>query len=228
MVGVMIFPTPTEYGQQNQKLAATLATSENISGKTQTTNNIQNFLEGTEVNRSLKAHDRLLSRLILLPFLAFLFGVIFLVRSLVGNWWKTGHKTPLVWKIFGIFAVVCFVVPIQVSFTVGSSMEKILRAEVIRFVRNISSEATVMVNGQTISNSQGAIYEVAKLAQLDAHHSHPTIRIHVKIIDENRMLMLELGRDSELPTEYWVFCSAYNFTKLNEIGRIRTNFFNDY
>jgi hypothetical protein len=228
MIGVMIFPTRTEYGQQNQKLAKTLTESEEISSKTQTTNNIQSFLEGTEVNRSLHACDRLLRRLIILPFLAFLFGVIFLVQSLVGKRWKTGRKTPLAWKIFGIFAVVCFVVPIQVSFMVGGSMKKTLRAEVIRFLKNITPEATVMVNGKTIQNSQNVISEMAKLTKLAAHHSHPTIRIHAEVIDENRRLRLELGRDSELPTEYWVFCPDYRFTKLNEIGRITTNFFNDY
>jgi hypothetical protein len=228
MVGVMIFPTRTEYGQQNQKLAKTLAASEKISSKTQPANNIQSFLEGTEVHRSLQARDRFFRRLIPLPFLAFLFGIIFLIRLLTGRWWKAGRKTPLVWKIFGIFAVICFIVPIQVSFMVGGSIEKKLRPEVIRFVKNISSETTVMVNGQIISNSQDAISEVAKLTQPAAHHSHPTIRIHVEIINEDRRLRLELGRDSELPTEYWVFCPDYRFTNMNEIGRITTDFFNDY
>jgi hypothetical protein len=224
MVGVMIFPTRTEYGQQNQKLAETLAESEEI----QTTNKIQSFLEGTEVNRSLQARDRLFRRLIPLPFLAFLFGVIFLVRLLVGRWWKTGRKTTLAWKVFGIFAIVCFVVPIQVGFMVGGSIEKTLKSEVTRFVRNISSGATVMVNGQTVRNPENVISEMAKLTKSDAHHSHPTIRIRVDLIDGNRRLTLELGRDSELPTEYWVFCPDYRFTKMNEIGRITTDIFADY
>jgi len=228
MIGVMFFPTRTEYGRQNQKLAETLAANTGISSDTQTENKIQSFLEGTEANRSLQARDKFFRRLIPLPFLAFLFGIIFLARSLAGWWWKTGRKTPLAWKIFGIFAIVCFVVPIQASFMVGGSMEKTLRAEVIRFLGNISSEATVMVNGQTVQNPQDVISEVAKLTKLDAHHSHPTIRIHVDIINEDRRLRLELGRDSELPTEYWIFCPDYRFTKMNEIGRITTDVFSDY
>jgi hypothetical protein len=237
MVGVMIFPTRTEYEQQKQKSAVAssrpsetrIATTERTKQITDTTTrNVQSFLEGTQVNRSLQARDRLFRRLIPLPFLAFLFGVIFLIRLLAGRCWKSGRKTPLAWKIFGIFAIVCFIAPLQVGFIFGGLIEKTLRAEVIRFVRNVSSDATVMVNGQIVMNSQNVVSEVAKLTKTAAHHSHPTTRIRVDLIDADRRLTLELGRDSELPNEYWVFCPEYRFTKMNEIGRITTDIFTDY
>ena len=60
------------------------------------------------------------------------------------------------------------------------------------------------------------------------HHSHPTIRVRVDINSERGNMTFELGRDSALPQEYWVFYPKYRVTSNYEIGRVTTPVFDQY
>ncbi|MHC4478239.1 MAG: hypothetical protein ACYTEL_21585 [Planctomycetota bacterium] len=189
---------------------------------------VRAFLEGSSTHERLLLLDKLSLAFVPLPFVAMLAAGIFLIKSLLGKWWKSDRKTPLHWKIVVVGSIACFILPILASFRILDSMTTILRSEVVGFLRGVSDEATVTVNAQAASNPRELISALAKLGPLMAHHSHPTVRIEVLVVDNNRRLILNLGRDSDRPQEYWVFYPGYRVTRLNEIGRITTTLFDDY
>ena len=74
------------------------------------------FIENSNVHKRLQFYDNIIRRLIPLPFLGMLAGVIYLIRSLIGRWWKKRKKAPLIWKIVPFAAIVCFILPISTIF----------------------------------------------------------------------------------------------------------------
>jgi amino acid transporter len=186
------------------------------------------FIENSAANQRLRFYDNLINRLFLLPFLAMLAGIIYLVRYLIGKWWKKENKIPLVWKIVPVLIVACFVLPIMAIFAIAVPMKSTVRAESLRFLKSVTGNVTVIVNGKTVDMPRDIVAELKKLAKIPAHHSSPMQRICVQVVDANYSLTFELGRDSKRPSEYWVFYPGYDLTALNEIGRVTTTIFDDY
>lgn len=86
----------------------------------------------------------------------------------------------------------------------------------------------VRINGRTLpkSESNGILEELRKIENYMAHHSHPTDQLTIELTSNNQTFPLSLERDSEIPTEYWIFSNKYDVTSSNEIGRIQTAIFN--
>lgn len=82
----------------------------------------------------------------------------------------------------------------------------------------------ITVNGVFDPNENEIISKLLKTKILSAHHSHPIDKIKIEIFTDKEKIMVELGRDSQNKTEYWVF---YNDTS-REIGRIETEYFDRY
>ena len=62
---------------------------------------------------------------------------------------------------------------------------------------------------------------------IPAHHSYPIKKFKFKIKDKDGELELLIGQDSQNKNEYWIFYPKYRHTGANELGRIRTNIFNN-
>jgi hypothetical protein len=101
------------------------------------------------------------------------------------------------------------------------------RNRVLEFLNDPGSHQAVTVNGVTLANGDLALTVLKDMASMPAHHSHPTQTLVIDIHSNWRELRLNLGRDSGDRHEYWVFSPAYWFTSRNEIGRLKTNFFDD-
>jgi len=185
------------------------------------------FIENSNVHKRLQFYDTLIYRLIPVPFLGMLTGAIFLIRTLIGRWWKW-KKIPLGWKIVPFVAIACFILPIQSTFLIAAPMERMIRTETLKFLNSLSDNANVIINGKTVDNPSDVISRLQTLATIQAHHSHPTNRIRIQVLSSDYSLTLELGRDSDIPSEYWIFYPGYRHTQLNEIGRITTNIFDGY
>src|SRR5947209_1693963 len=67
-----------------------------------------------------------------------------------------------------------------------------------------SSGSTILVNGKQVCNSADVLATLKRMSDLPAHHSSPTRRIRVDI-RRTKHIVLDLGRDSSNPREYWVF-----------------------
>lgn len=128
---------------------------------------------------------------------------------------------------FPFKSVLFFVLPILTVFCVGFISKSYAQDEVISALNSFSSDARVLVNGESTENPFDIIAVLKKTWQVYPHHSHPTKRIDVQISDESRSLVLRLGRDSDDPREYWVFYPKYYVTSSNEIGRVITPIFDN-
>jgi hypothetical protein len=84
------------------------------------------------------------------------------------------------------------------------------------------------VNERPASNGAAIVETLRGLRSYHAHHSHATTRIRVEIRGPQTSLVLDLGCDSDLPNEYWVFSPVSFITSSNEIGKIRTALFDRY
>lgn len=87
------------------------------------------------------------------------------------------------------------------------------------------SDLSIKINGELIENEYSTliISELQSIADISAHHSHPTEITKIQIISNNETSILSLEKDSEIRTEYWIYWDKYKTTKSNEIGRIRTD-----
>jgi hypothetical protein len=202
--------------------------SESRTAPVQTGSRMKGWVESSQSHRRVQRLDDTILLLTPIPFVGMLLAVLCAIIFVAKGWWRSDRKSPFVWKLSVVAVVVCFVVPIQLMFMAGGAIQKAVRTEVNNCLNNLSSDSAVTINTEPAKNSEAVIRELATLSAIMAHHSHPTDRISVIITDGDTSLVLELARDSEIPDEYWVFYPGYQSSASNEIGRIRTNVFDDY
>ena len=181
--------------------------------------------QGSGTHSLLYSLDTIIQCLFPIPIIALILGVVVLTKSLLGKWWKSDRKAPTVWKHVGYATIAAFILPIIIIFILSFTVKKIVRHEVKTWLENVSVDAIVSINNEVIRKPQTVIDELRKLARLPAHHSHATKRIRIAIRDNDQGLVIDLGRDSQLPQEYWVFYLGYRHTSVNEVGRITTSLF---
>jgi len=155
-------------------------------------------------------------------------GFIFMVMNLLISFknWKADMHTFL--NKFPFKSVACFAVPFVFIFILGSQMESRISDKVKRFLNEASVGTIVCIDRQPTKNPEWVINELKKIMPLPDHHSHATKRINIELIDGDKKIVIELGRDSDRAQEYWVFYPEYGYTSKNEIGRIITDIFDDY
>ena len=180
---------------------------------------------GSNTHSLLYSLDTIIQCLFLIPIIALILGAVVLVKSLLGKWWKSDRKVPTGWKKTGYATIAAFFIPIIMIFILSFTVEKIVRHEVKTWLENVSEDAIVSINNEVIRKPQTVIDDLRKLATVSAHHSHATKRIRIAIKDNDQGLVIDLGRDSQLPQEYWVFYLGYRHTYVNEVGRITTSLF---
>jgi hypothetical protein len=91
------------------------------------------------------------------------------------------------------------------------------------YLRDLS-DYEVKIEHQDTDFDIAVINELKKVRSLSDHHSHPERTIQIEIIRKNDVLKIKLGRDSQNQNEYWVFIDGSS----NEIGRILTDYFDEY
>jgi hypothetical protein len=129
---------------------------------------------------------------------------------------------------FPIKSVVFFVTASLVVLVTGSAATTVARQTAVSFLQQPPEQLHVLVNGRPVQNGDEIVLSLRAIASHSAHHSHPTTHIRVEIRHSQRNLVLELGRDSGIPREYWVFCPTGGITSSNEIGRITSPLFDGY
>jgi hypothetical protein len=110
----------------------------------------------------------------------------------------------------------------------SSHLASEVRGRIIANARAAPGTAIITVDGRPAANPPAILVELTKIASLPAHHSSPTKRLRIEIHYGSKSLVLDLGRDSGDPQEYWVFYPAFHVTSFNEIGRLRTSAFDMY
>lgn len=129
---------------------------------------------------------------------------------------------------FPIIGSICFIGSIILIIALCHLMELNLRNQVKRFLHEVSDNVKVSINGQFVEEPNQVVTELKKIIAIGRHGSHATKSIYIEVINQDKILKLELGRDSTNDQEYWIFFPKYRYTSKNEIGRIITDFFDDY
>jgi hypothetical protein len=86
-----------------------------------------------------------------------------------------------------------------------------------------SNIESVSVNGGTVGDKNALIRALRETNSISSHHSHPTTEYRVTLSTSRGSLYLRLCRDSDNPTEYWVFYPGFHVTESNEVGRTFTD-----
>ena len=155
-----------------------------------------------------------------LPFL-----IINFLKCREKNLSPTNYRKIIAWPIK---SVCFFAIPIMLAIACADMAQSVGRSQALNMLRSASGSTTVLINGE-LSDKQKEIIKVLNgINSIWAHHSHPTKRITVEIRNGTNNLVLQLGRDSGSPQEYWVFYPLYSITAKNEIGRITTSLFDNY
>jgi hypothetical protein len=120
-----------------------------------------------------------------------------------------------------------FGIAVLVGLLVAATSTSISQFQIQQLLESVPHGASVSIDGHPVQNSDQILNMLRGLRDLPAHHSHPTKRIRIDI-NGSKHLILELGRDSDNPQEYWVFYPRHLITRSNEIGRIITPLFDAY
>jgi hypothetical protein len=127
-------------------------------------------------------------------------------------------------------SLMAFAVPLLMALALGQTVASFSLKEALNVLPGLSGNYKVYVNHEAVSDADAEkiVSALQQTSSVLGHHSHDTKRIRVDINSEKGNITLELGRDSQVPQEYWVFYPKYRVTSNYEIGRIRTPVFDQY
>lgn len=155
-----------------------------------------------------------------LPFL-----IVNFLKCRGNNLSSRNYGKIIVWPVK---SVCFFAIPIMLAIACADTAQSVGRSQALKVLGSASESTTVLVNGKMSGGQKEIIQALSGINSAWAHHSHPTKRIIVEIRNGTNNFVLQLGRDSDRPQEYWVFLPLYSITDKNEIGRITTSLFDKY
>lgn len=152
-------------------------------------------------------------------------GVIILIILSIRNYSKVEKRNKYL-KIGAILfsqAILTWIIGFGTLWTIQSQA----RQELKEFLSQ--PDLIVSINGELIDKKTSItiLNEIKTIGNIEAHHSSPTEEIKIKIESELETFNLSLKRDSDCKNEFWIFWDKYHATKTNEVGRIRTEVFNN-
>ena len=190
-------------------------------------NQPKSLSEGSDIDKNLNFLDTVVRHLWKISLAAIAIAIILILILIILK------KIPLekpgpVTKFVMFTAAGMFIAPIVTGFIISGIMERIVLREVRLFLNNVSPSAKVIIQGKSVDDGVKIIKGLAKAAPMPAHSSRDTKKFRIEIIDGDQGLTVDLARDSDHRREYWVFYPGYRYTSVNEIGRIRTNLFDNH
>lgn len=127
-----------------------------------------------------------------------------------------------------VAAVVGFVGAIAILFALAELYEYAARANIAAFCA--PGVESVTVDGKPFAPADDLVAQIAAPRQPQAHHSHPTKPLNVRLTGHKGTLELVLSRDNDDPHEYWLFYPRYTMTKVNAnaVGHVFTDQLDNY
>ena len=159
------------------------------------------------------------------PFLA-----VNTARCMVTRWKQRGTSSIARRSTaFPVKSAVALVTASLVAATAASVATTRSRTALLSFLEQRPGQLHVLVSGRLAQDPAEVVDALKSIRRSGAHHSHPTTRIRVEVFDSERRMVVELGRDSQRPREYWVFLPEEStITTHNEIGRLTSPVFDGY
>lgn len=140
---------------------------------------------------------------------------------------NTENVTSKMSKIFVLF-IAALLVMAGFLFFVHENKLGAIRHEVLTELGETGHGYSVFVDDESVQNQAGIVEALLSIKPHRGHHSHPEDRFVVRVEGQKNSVVLELGRDSEIKTEYWIFNPRPSVFKDSVIGCVHTDVFNDY
>lgn len=112
-------------------------------------------------------------------------------------------------------------------FITGNQLDSV-RVEMLKSLHEMEGSAKVFIDGNPVQSPQRIIEDLGSIRPHRAHHSHPEERFVVRVVSQTNSVVLELGRDSEIRTEYWVFNPKLSVFEDSIIGSFQTDALSKY
>jgi uncharacterized membrane protein len=108
-------------------------------------------------------------------------------------------------RVFPMKSTMFFAILVVLGFVISRIATSIAQNQVRATLGSLSDACAVSINSTPVENRDEVLNTLRTFHGLPAHHSHPTHTIDVEIADPPRQLSLQVARDSENPSEYWIF-----------------------
>ena len=141
---------------------------------------------------------------------------------------KSDIQIPSGVKVGFFVVVLLLLITMWTTFNATDKRLKSVRVGILESLREMDENARVFIDGKPIKSAQVVIKDLCLMGEHRAHHSHPGKRFRIRVDGSDNSVILELGRDSEIQTEYWVFNPQSEFFKDTIIGSFQSEFLSDY
>jgi hypothetical protein len=110
-------------------------------------------------------------------------------------------------RLFGILLVVGIFLAIAVflGIAIKKNAEQLERQKTVVWLNNLPNGYTVRIDGRIATKPVPIVEALKTITPVSPHHSHPLKPLLLEIAFGSQKLDLLVARDSELPSEYWVF-----------------------
>jgi hypothetical protein len=132
--------------------------------------------------------------------------------------WEKMPKKSI--TLFGGSIFLCLLISMVMSTIAQRSALDVLSA--------LTGPHVVTVNGSAMANEGTIFADLKSVHTAMGHHSHPTKMFRVDVEAGGKTVEFNLGRDSQVPQEYWVYVPNPEGRGITEIGRIVTSALDDY
>lgn len=163
---------------------------------------------------------------VVLPVVAFIFGAVNMAKYVKSS--QAANKSANFWEKCPIKSIIFFLSSLALVLILSDLAQTGARNEFKRCLAKVSGDVSASVNGELVANPNEVIAELKKVAPMMAHHSSTTKELHLEILSNENVIIVDLERDEVRPEEYWIFYPKYRWRVYDEIGRITTSLFDDY
>ena len=120
------------------------------------------------------------------------------------------REVPPKWAPALVIFVILLFLLVAGLFTLENFMERRARDAVLTALNDLSSNATVTVNGQT-RQKEPVLEALRAVHHVESHHSSPLKPLRLDVRDGDKTINLIVAQDSERPDEYWVYRPGRNY-----------------
>ncbi|MFZ4740111.1 MAG: hypothetical protein ACOYLE_02985 [Bacteroidales bacterium] len=160
-----------------------------------------------------------------LSIISFFAGIIGLFSIYHG---RNSAENPKFFYKLGAILLIQLVICYLILFLLNTVFKSIAKNDLLSKIE--SKEMTLKINSQfpDIQFKEQLLSDLKKINNYPINHSSPIKEIKIEISTKSKTFYVNLGRDSNDSTLYWVFINNYRTTKTNEIGKIKTKLLDKY
>ena len=155
--------------------------------------------------------------------------IVGFVISLFGFWYNAGKDKRYGINIKAISFAILGIGLIFSYFILTDEMNSKSQSEISKILYNTKIKEVYFNNHSLDTSKHNSVLLILKsLNEIEPHHSSPQDNgYYLKVYTESDSIILKLYPDSDIKNEFWVYNKKYKTTSITEMGRIKTDLFNE-